>query len=210
MHVDITIKNYRCFPDSNPARISVRKDFTAFIGPNNSGKSSLLKFFFEFRQLLSQISRPTGEFLGVLRGGTAAFSLQGIADLAEIFANASERSLVIEFEFSTSPDDSEQARETAQARLVLEVPRAQNVYSVQALRINQRVIPQDPNYAFDTTPSGVYITRQGQRVAHIEPLLTALRPLANTVYLGAFRNAVNVGGNQNYFDIQVGEQFLRA
>lgn len=36
MQIDITLKNYRCFPDSKPARISLREGFTALVGVNNS------------------------------------------------------------------------------------------------------------------------------------------------------------------------------
>jgi AAA15 family ATPase/GTPase len=44
MQIDLTVKNYRCFPDSEPLRIAIRPGFTAFVGVNNSGKSSALKF----------------------------------------------------------------------------------------------------------------------------------------------------------------------
>ncbi len=43
MDLEITIKNYRCFSDEKPARLVLRKGFPAFVGVNNSGKSSLLK-----------------------------------------------------------------------------------------------------------------------------------------------------------------------
>src|SRR5256885_1292987 len=58
MNIELTIKNYRCFSDEKPARISIRPGFTAFLGINNSGKSSLLRFFYEFRDLFSKLSSP--------------------------------------------------------------------------------------------------------------------------------------------------------
>ena len=33
--------------------------------------------------------------------------------------------------------------------------------------------------------------------------------LSHTFYIGAFRNAINVGGSDNYYDINVGNQFIR-
>src|SRR6266702_3463896 len=56
MEIELTIKNYRCFSDEKPARILIKPGFTAFLGINNSGKSSLLKFFYEFRNLFQQLS----------------------------------------------------------------------------------------------------------------------------------------------------------
>jgi AAA15 family ATPase/GTPase len=45
MDIEITLKNYRCFSEANPARFRLRDGFTAFIGLNNAGKSTVLKFF---------------------------------------------------------------------------------------------------------------------------------------------------------------------
>ena len=68
MDIEITIKNYRCFPDSKPARIFLQKGFTGFVGVNNSGKSSLLKFFYEFRHLFARLSNPA-DFFNILLSG---------------------------------------------------------------------------------------------------------------------------------------------
>ncbi len=67
MQVDLVIKNYRCFPDYHPARISIRTGYTAFVGVNNSGKSSLLKFLYEFRPLFSYFSMLRGDHNEQLR-----------------------------------------------------------------------------------------------------------------------------------------------
>jgi AAA15 family ATPase/GTPase len=54
---DITIKNYRCFHESDPLRIRIQPGFTALLGANNSGKSALLRFFYEFRNLFESLRR---------------------------------------------------------------------------------------------------------------------------------------------------------
>ena len=43
--VKLTIKNYRCFTDDQPCIIEFCSGFTSFVGPNNSGKSTLLGCF---------------------------------------------------------------------------------------------------------------------------------------------------------------------
>ena len=60
MHAELTIKNYRCFPDAKPARLILKSGFTAVVGPNNSGKSSLLRFFYELRGLFSGLAGLSG------------------------------------------------------------------------------------------------------------------------------------------------------
>jgi len=65
MEFEITFKNYQRFSDSSPARIVVRRGLTAFVGVNDSDKSSLLKFFYEFRELFRiLIAHFSSYFLG--------------------------------------------------------------------------------------------------------------------------------------------------
>ena len=57
---ELTVKNYRCFADDSPAKLTLGGGFTALLGPNNCGKSSLLELFFELRQpigLLADVSQ---------------------------------------------------------------------------------------------------------------------------------------------------------
>jgi hypothetical protein len=49
MQIALTVRNYRCRSDTNPATISLRAGLTPFVGVNNSGKTTLLRFFYEFR-----------------------------------------------------------------------------------------------------------------------------------------------------------------
>ncbi len=113
MQVEITIKNYRCFSDSKPARIVLRKGFTAFVGVNNSGKSSLLKFFYEFRNLFQYLSYPDNNFIETLKGNSQEFTLpSSIFDPEEVFCNANSRD--IEIQLKLLPSD-----ETTQRQYVL-------------------------------------------------------------------------------------------
>jgi ABC-type cobalamin/Fe3+-siderophores transport system ATPase subunit len=47
MDFDFEVKSYRCFSRANPLRFRLTDGFTAFLGPNNAGKSSALRMFFE-------------------------------------------------------------------------------------------------------------------------------------------------------------------
>ena len=54
-YIKLTIGNYRCFRSSHPVVFLLRPGFTSFIGANNAGKSTLLRFLYEFRDLLTRI-----------------------------------------------------------------------------------------------------------------------------------------------------------
>ena len=99
MQIDITIKNYRCFPDSKPVQLSLRNGFTSLVGINNSGKTSLLRFFFEFRELFRVLSGESGNFLDVARGKRLTFGFpKSISDMEEVFCNANDRNLEVQVE----------------------------------------------------------------------------------------------------------------
>jgi len=49
----IEIKNYRSFSISNPVKMEIEEGITFILGPNNIGKSNLLKVFYELRKIVN-------------------------------------------------------------------------------------------------------------------------------------------------------------
>jgi hypothetical protein len=134
VQVDLTIKNYRCFADSDPVTIPLRKGFSGLVGVNNSGKSSLLRFFFEFRQLFSQLSNPDNNFISVFNRNPAGFNLSNnVLDRSEVFCNANDRELEMQFHFNPESGDSEQRR----FKLVIAVARTSVSFRMQFYIENQ-------------------------------------------------------------------------
>ena len=97
MDIELTLKNYRCFAESCPARISIRPGFTALVGPNNSGKSALLRFLYEFRHLFARIATNDNMFRQSLTSDQATFQTRSsVQDLHEVFTNSTGGDLTIE------------------------------------------------------------------------------------------------------------------
>ena len=86
----VTAKNYRCFEDTTPLRFSIQDGFIALVGPNNSGKSSCLKLFYEFRSIWESIQNS--QHLAVLNTGvySRAFAYTGVFDNDEISLDISQ------------------------------------------------------------------------------------------------------------------------
>jgi predicted ATP-binding protein involved in virulence len=75
--VTITLRNYRCFEDTEPAEICIGPGFTALVGPNNAGKSTLVRLFYEIRQVLGLVGRDLLSLRGeVINAPYRAFSIQ--------------------------------------------------------------------------------------------------------------------------------------
>src|SRR5258708_16374678 len=94
----LTVKNFRCFTDEKPLSLDLGSGFTAFIGPNNSGKSSALRFFYEFRHLL--IAFRGDGIRNLIQTPRLGIGMGGIQDPDEVFSNVNRRDIEIIFSFS--------------------------------------------------------------------------------------------------------------
>jgi ABC-type cobalamin/Fe3+-siderophores transport system ATPase subunit len=54
------------------------------------------------------------------------------------------------------------------------------------------------------------LSRPNSPVVDFTPFTSAMQELGRAMYVGPFRNAINVGGQGSYYDIQIGEEFIRA
>jgi len=208
MHVEITIKNYRCFPDSKPAKIVLQKGFTSFVGINNSGKSSLLKFFYEFRQLF-QILSYTNNILETLDGQFRPFNLaSSISDVEEIFSNTNNRDLEIQIRYIHIARENEQNNELIPVHFDLIIKRdtktvTSKIYLVSGELIFNHNVPSH-NIKF----RGTTLHYENNPKAEFSEIIQTFKTLSDTVYIGPFRNAIDAVPRDNYYDIQVGEQFI--
>ncbi|HET9182738.1 MAG TPA: AAA family ATPase [Candidatus Angelobacter sp.] len=198
--IDFTIKNYRCFADSEPARFTVRPGFTSFVGANNSGKSSLLRFFYEFRHLFAILASRNLLVYG-FRGQTQSFQpAQSIKDTSDLFNDTNERSISIEMQFDTM------ARGICEkCKIVVEIPRVSTNFTLKFFLGNK-------NLGQNLVENGSHglLFQLPNLVVDFAPFLKFCGDLQNSLYIGPFRNAINVGSQEEYFDIQAGESFVKT
>jgi predicted ATPase len=198
MNLELLIKNYRCFADSDPLRFALRKGFSGLVGVNNSGKSSFLRFFFEFRNLFALMSVSDGNFASLFHKNKTAFGPSAnVTDLNDLFTNSNDRDLEMQFLFSPEPGDPEQRR----FRITIRVQHGTNVFQMSEFLIDEKPVQGTLDAATRT------ITFGGQPTS-IDFIFETFGKLRNTVYVGPFRNAVNIGTNASYFDIQIGQSFI--
>jgi ABC-type cobalamin/Fe3+-siderophores transport system ATPase subunit len=195
----LTIKNYRTFPRERPARIDVRPGFSALVGANNAGKSSLLKLFYEFRDLF-RTAAPGANLVAAIHGQSGFQLMPAVRETADLFSNRNNGDIELGIRIMEPVAD----RGVPPAvELGITVPRNQNVWTA---RVTTGAGPIDfvevrDDFAFDGT---------GAKLADLTSLAEVLSDLASTTYIPAFRNAINVGAANSYYDIQTGEQFITA
>jgi len=206
----LTVKNYRCFPDNKPVHIYMRNGFTAFVGVNNSGKSSLLKMFYELRSLFSSISGNHNEFINALRNpnGVGFNRAATIQDNNEIFCNENDRDISIEMKVSDGLISIKQKDGILPGKIVFTIKRGFNIQNSQIFLPNNKYL--------DTKKPGVSMKIVEPDYIKIEDILVDMKAYyqifeawSKTVYIGPFRNAVNIGANVNYYDMTIGQQFIK-
>ncbi|MFN2454161.1 MAG: ATP-dependent endonuclease [Pyrinomonadaceae bacterium] len=204
MEIEITLKNYRCFPDTRPARILIRNGFTSFVGVNNSGKSALLKFFYEFRGLFRTLAESPHELFEALQGNPRALNLSGISDTQSIFCNNNNRNIDLQFRIST-PDWINGFVNPNQ--LTIKIDRGSSTWTAQLSARENRITGQS-KITLSNAKNRFTLLADGADI-DISKLRDAFRELSDTLYIGPFRNILNIGTAQ-YFDIVVGQQFVES
>jgi ABC-type cobalamin/Fe3+-siderophores transport system ATPase subunit len=203
MRIDLELKNYRCFSDSQPVRFAIDKDVVALIGPNNSGKSSLLRFFVEFRQQFAALStyNDLWNHLAGVRGGRG--SQLFVDDASEIFCDRNARDLSIALDLRTAASGS-----AIRAEFVLDRENL-GMWTSRFYAGKGRV---DLNTGYQPSMSGIegdgtLRLRDGSAAVNFSELRDAFRVIGNVFYVGPFRNAINVGQG-DYYDLHVGTKFI--
>ncbi len=207
MNVGITLKNYRCFPEDQPAIIRVEKGFTALVGTNNSGKSTLLRFFWEFRPLLSSLVNPNSLHVA-MQGGREALNFPStIRDPEEVFCNRQAQTITIEFDFSQI-DKSQLPTLLGDCptRLVVDIDRGSKTWGAKASILDHPL--RRENLIWMTRENNDLLKYGEEVVADFTAIHKICEMLTRCVYIPAYRNAINAGAAQSYFDIQTGQAFI--
>lgn len=200
----ITLRNFRSFDWKNPIELEFGDGFTALVGPNNSGKSSILKSIYELRHLFvaltnyihSSTSTPFTQF---------DVNFLGISDPTELANNIDPKKFHIKIE---STNDTPETKVVTSLEFDIDVTNQTcKLLNAELLNLDNGVINLTKNNSphrhnihnlsilYDTTTYS------------LAPILSICKNLSNSIYLPAFRNAINEGAAQ-YYDCPVGTSLV--
>lgn len=200
MDFELTAKNYRCFTDANLLRVSISDGFTAIVGANNTGKSTILRLFYELRGMFASVRDERGLGSALLNSSMLP-RYQGLADPASLFSHQSKRAMEIEVSIRGRriPD------EAVAAKFV--VKRDQYV-STSLTLTSGAVVDHDSVDAKRFRPSGKIRLERGETEVDSARMVAVLNDLWDTMYIGSLRNALDLASESPYYDIQVGRGFI--
>lgn len=200
----LTLRNYRCFDWDNPAVLEFGNGFTAFVGPNNSGKSAALRSIYELRNMF-----PAAFHCFLPNTGFRNSSQPlGTSDIAEI-ANDSDPT---RFQFSIEISDSTRPAHKDQL-LAVEMLLQYEVQSQMLTAKRVKTVDTNGNFrqleeaeiktANSSDQVGRWVNYPDISVVDYSSLFAFALDLQQSKYFPAFRNAINEGAG-NYYDIPIG------
>jgi ABC-type Mn2+/Zn2+ transport system ATPase subunit len=201
----IRLHDYRCFWREEPTTLELRTGFTSFIGPNNAGKSSLVKAAYELRPAIGQVVRLRHEPGSLLSSVLGWNLMPPLHEHAEILTDRDDPACVVELEPSL-PDD-QRARSVAQARLEF-LPGGGNFHlKLYAADGRELGAPNSPTAIARHSKEQQLIEIAGGEEFDLKPICDFAEALHQVQYFGPFRNAINEGGG-GHFDTQIGTGFI--
>jgi predicted ATPase len=191
---DIAITNYRCFSTEETARLQMRRGLTSLVGPNNAGKSALLRLFFELREVF-RLLQDHDVLRGWSRGEGRGIAISGVGDQAEVFHNRNRLPVRLAITFPS-------ASRTQISGVELAVERASSANWFAKFKVGPH---------FEELNSGdefPHLNERGNRIRLDTSLLTEFaREVSSALYLPASR--VAIGESQgNSFDLTFGAGFI--
>lgn len=203
--VEVTIRNYRCFSDT-PVRFPLSNGLQAFVGVNNSGKSCLLRFFYELRTIFASMANPQAIW-SAMTGPQPLNLMPQVKDRSEIFCDRNKRDLAITLDLNGLPRGA--APNPSQLEILVSRETGTWLAMVYAEggapvpTANMNVQTRDRAFVISAPEPG-----RLRPLVNLTPLSELGHVLGKMVYIGPFRNAVNIGGAGDYYDIQIGQPFI--
>jgi predicted ATP-dependent endonuclease of OLD family len=204
----ITVKNYRSFSEEKPIVIDLSQPVTALVGPNNSGKSSVLKFFWEFRSLLA--TAPKSLLIKTVESSAKSQSrivipsgLQSTSAAHAVFSTSNTRPIQIEMQYL---QDSTRLGETipkwltnaCPLHLRLEVNQDQNVELIllqngkpQLFNLQNLSLSSEGDFFCYKLKDG-----DGDREYYFDQI--GLLEFSNCILIPAHRTVSNIAINQTF------------
>lgn len=196
----VTIKNYRCFDQTRPVEVEFRKGIIAFVGVNNSGKSTILKFFYELRKLWEKASelssyKTPGDSNQVINIGYA-----DSIDPKSIFCNRNEKGIEVSICLTHSD-----LVISSSIRFINRI-----VFCAERSNPNNWVTKFYDNNDSEVKLSELQRQFQGHHPNNdvdFSAASTALNILLNCIYIGTQRLPTGQNGGRSY-DLQYGKDFV--
>jgi energy-coupling factor transporter ATP-binding protein EcfA2 len=202
MDIDVTLKGYRCFAPESPAVVTFRGDIVSLVGINNSGKSTLLKAFYELRPTLSSLLDREQWKMAVT--GTINFNVpQDAGDANGMFWHFGKSDIEIEIVLPNHRASD------ANWKQLITIRRPDRRVSITLYDVDGAPVPQFGAWNFTKGDA----QKSGFILGTFNDMFSALRLLAGCVYYPSSRHVSPFTPdnlpNAKYYDMFSGKTFVQ-
>lgn len=209
MQIELTFKNYRCFSSVSPIHLMLGPGFIAFVGINNAGKSSLLKFFYEIRPLFKDL-QSVNYLQNLCLGSTLPIQrVPEVSDVEDMFFNGNKEDISIDIELKDLPPVAQGREEVIKVALVAN--RNSKNWKSRFFTATREITPTivgNVNLAW----KGFEFIGDGKHIAYFDIFNEACALLGAAYYVPSFRHITafspTTGGPTSYYDTNVGRPFI--
>jgi energy-coupling factor transporter ATP-binding protein EcfA2 len=206
----LVLRNWRGY-DSAGVAIDLTRHFSGLVGTNNSGKTTLVRALYELRPLFTSFSSHFGQNIQPLVAGFGQPQLQPGERITPVHHPHARPSAAIDFECQDDPALSKygvlpvvqvsfQAMQGGVWGVAMRLSDGSVIDSSATLGVSGI---DGQSFSQATLPDGRSVLLD---LAGLKP---ALDQLANSLYVGAFRNALS-GGGAAYYDLSIGKDFIAS
>ena len=195
LRFDVTIPNYRCFSSEGPVHFAMRPGLTSLVGPNNAGKSSLLRLFYELRGVIGHV-KSAGSSQGYRRGTHVGVAINGVGDPLEICHNMNDQDASVQIRLPVTADNVLSGMDLRMSRR-----------TPGSWQIDFRIGPGHQLFEGVSPPSPPRVGAQAPVALDTSILDQFLAEFAKIFYLPATRVAIGEAQGDIY-DLKIGNAFI--
>lgn len=189
----LSLEHYRCFTPESGATVEIGPGLTAFVGTNNSGKTTFLRSFFEMRELFGRLGNP-GELSNIALRNAYSTTINGVRDPEELRLHGLEGPIRLEVDTGFVSNDQH-------LRVRLTEQQAPAEFLAEFVFGENRDVVAEKKDGDLLLPDGAQVS--------IPTIAAQLASLGDTLYFGPHRSTIGQS-NADYFDIPVGGRFIAA
>jgi ABC-type cobalamin/Fe3+-siderophores transport system ATPase subunit len=187
---ELSLRNYRCFSGPRPARFIFGGGITALIGPNNAGKSVLLRFLRDVRSTLIGLPMP---------GGNCGIQSETLRDVFEMFPRANRLDLQMSLRIPTLAPSSL----TATHQNITWAVNRSGIVTVKAINDVDPATFKSTHHRGNIAYDGI----DGPMLYDWNAVNRGLETLAKSAYIPSHRYA-NAGAGMQMYDMMLGQAFV--
>jgi len=192
-------------------QIKLHRGTTAFVGQNNTGKSTILKLLWEIRPLFEAFLRDYS-LQKFLRGSDSFLEVtwpETNQPPKEMFNDNDEKQLPVEIEIAVVPEGHIDDLDDEVSRVRFIIRRDNQVQCMMFGQIQSQSFTFSKKHVVDRENGIISEEGHNGNPLGISAICTALRILFQASYFPAFRFAEGATTDGQYYDSSVGTSFIR-